>query len=227
METPRDATRRLAEEYAAQGAPDQWFEDFYARAGGDIKKVYWADLAPGPPLLAYLGQHPARAGARAVTVGCGLGDDAEALAAQRYDVTAFDISAAAIAMCRDRYPESRVDYVVADLFDCPPSWKQAFDLVYECNTIQILTGDNRVTAVQAIAELVRPGGVLLVSCRSRARAEGLEAWPLALDRDEIDGFRRAGLTEMGFEAYDDQQEPPVPHFFAVYRRLLPAGPSAG
>jgi SAM-dependent methyltransferase len=218
MTSPRDETRRLAAEFAEQGDPDGWFEEFYARAGGDIEKVYWADREPGPHLVAYLERNPAPAGARAVTIGCGLGDDAEALAAAGYQVTAFDISPAAIAMCRERFPATTVDYVVDDLFDYPRAWRRSFDLVYECNTIQVLTGQNRTAARDAMADLVKPGGVILVSCRSRNSGEGLDAWPLALDRHEIDGFRRAGLTELEFEAYDDRQEPPVPHFFAVYRR---------
>ena len=64
-----------------------------------------------------------------------------------------------------------------------------------------------------------PGGNILVSCRSRNRGELTDAVPLPLDRDEIDGFRRAGnLEEALFIAYDADQEPPVPHFFACYRK---------
>jgi SAM-dependent methyltransferase len=218
MANPRDETLKLAKDYAKIGDPDGWFEEFYARAAGDIAKVYWADLEPGPHLVEYLKHNTAPEGGRAVTIGCGLGDDAECLSAAGYNVTAFDISPAAIAMCRARYPESPVDYRVDDLFELPADWSGTFDLVYECNTIQILTGENRVRALRAMVDLVKPGGAILVSCRSRNRGEGLDAWPLALDRDEIDGFVRAGLAEEEFTAYDDTQDPPVPHFFAVYRR---------
>lgn len=221
MENPRDETLRLAKDFAAKGDPDGWFEEFYARAGGDIDKVYWADLEPGPHLVEYLNKNSVPSGGRAVTIGCGLGDDAEALANAGYATTAFDISPAAIAMCRNRYPGTTVDYRVDDLFELPRDWAGSFDLVYECNTIQILTGENRVRALEAMADLVKPGGVILVSCRSRNEDEGLDAWPLALDRPEIDGFVRAGLVEEEFVAYDDTQEPPVPHFFAVFRKPLP------
>ena len=223
---PKQETQRLAKDYADRNDPNGWFEEFYARAGGDIRKVYWADLAPNPELVAWLEEHPLSGEARATTIGCGLGDDAEAIARHGYKVTAFDISASAIDMCRQRYLGSGVEYVVADLFQCPADWSRAFDLVYECNTIQILVGEDRARAVAAIANLVAPGGYLLVSCRSREAGENLDAFPLALDRDEIDGFKRSGLEEAVFLAYDDHQNPPVPHFFAVYHRAAGA-PTTG
>lgn len=219
MNDPKTATILLAQTYAAKGDPDGWFEEFYGRAGGDIRSVYWADLEPNPLLLDWLDAHPVPAGKRAVVVGCGLGDDAEALRERGYHVVGFDISPSAVEMCRRRYPGSPVEYVVADLFDLPAPWLRGFDLVYECNTIQILTGSNRVRALNAIAELAAPGGEVIVSCRSRASDDHSQTFPIALDRHEIDGFVRAGLVETHFLAYDDHQDPPVPHFFAVYRRM--------
>jgi SAM-dependent methyltransferase len=219
MEDSKLATQQLAKTYADQGNPDGWFEEFYARANGDINKVYWADLKPNPFLISWTKDHGNSTGTRAITVGCGLGDDAEAIASSGYQVTAFDISPSAIAMCLDRFSNSSVDYRIADLFNLPTEWHQAFDLVYECNTIQILTGSNRLRAIRAITDLVAPGGYLLVSCRSRNTGEQTDAFPLALDRQEIDEFARGGLSEVSFIAYDDDQDPPVPHFFAVYQRL--------
>jgi len=88
----------------------------------------------------------------------------------------------------------------------------------QARAITILTGQIRVQAVAAIAKMVAPGGEILVSCRSRTPGEEQDTFPLALDRDEIDGFQRAGLTERHFAAYNDDQDEPVPHFFAVYKR---------
>lgn len=219
MENSKLATQRLAKAYADRGDPNGWFEEFYAWAGGDVHKVYWADLEPNPMLLDWIKKNPSLASKRAITIGCGLGDDAEALMLHGYRVLAFDISASAIAMCRQRYPDSTVDYIVADLFNHPAEWRRGFDLVYECNTIQILEGPSRVRAIDAISDLAAPGGEIIVSCRSRNKGEQLDTFPLSLDREEIDGFRRAGLSEVHFLAYDDNQDPPVPHFFAVYKRL--------
>ncbi|WP_028583692.1 class I SAM-dependent methyltransferase [Desulfogranum mediterraneum] len=218
MDDPKRATQRLAKRYADKGDPDGWFDEFYTRAGGDVSKIYWADLKPNPLLLAWIQAHPSSAECSALTIGCGLGDDAEALSEQGYQVTAFDISRSAIGMCRQRYPDSRVDYQVVDLFSPPRDWYGSFDLVYECNTIQILSGENRVRAVKAIAALLAPGGSLLVSCRSREGDDQADGFPVPLDRQEINGFRAEGLIELHFSAYDDDQDPPVPHFFAVYQR---------
>ena len=218
METSKRSTQSLAETYAKRGDPNGWFEEFYAQANGDIHNVYWADLKPNPLLIGYLEEHKVQTGAQAITIGCGLGDDAEALSQYGFHVTAFDISPSAINMCRQRYPDSAVDYLVADLFNYPYEWKRRFDLIYECNTIQILKGPDRVRAVDAIANLLASKGELLVSCRSRNAGEQSDAFPLALDREEINGFQRAGLTEKHFISYDDDQDPPVPHFFAIYKR---------
>ena len=57
MEDSKLATQHLAKAYADQGNPDGWFEEFYARANGDIHKVYWADLKPNPFLLSWMENH--------------------------------------------------------------------------------------------------------------------------------------------------------------------------
>jgi SAM-dependent methyltransferase len=218
-----DAGRRdflnMVASHQRRGDPTGWCDTVYRNAKGDFRAVFWADLASNPHLVSWLEDHPVvESGLQAVTVGCGVGDDAEELAAHGYQVTAFDIAPAAIDLCCKRYPASRVEYLVADLFNHPPDWSQKFDLVFECNTIQILPGAYRRRALQAIANLVAPGGVALVSCRSRHSGEREDEFPLPLDRPEIDGFIHAGLKEESFLAYDDNQEPPVPHFFACYRK---------
>lgn len=219
MGTSKKYTERLAKSYAKKGDPNGWFEEFYAEAGGDFQNVYWADLKPNPLLVDWMEEHRPTAGARAVVIGCGLGDDAEAMSRQGYVVTAFDISSSAIEMCRKRFPESDVEYVVADLFAFPAEWHHAFSLVYECNTVQILKDPERTQAITAISSLAAPEGDVVVSCRSRNVGEGLDEFPVALDKNEIDKFAADGMTEIHFLAYDDDQDPPVPHYFAVYRRI--------
>jgi SAM-dependent methyltransferase len=220
MDTSKQSIQRLAATYAERGDPNGWFEELYARAEGNIQKIYWADLKPNPLLLDWIKNYQPTTDMKAITIACGLGDDSEALSRHGHRVTAFDISPSAIEMCRQRYPDSKVEYKVADLFSLPEEWVRGFNLVYECNTIQILKGTSRSQAITEISGLVAPGGEVLVSCRSRNAGEGLDDFPVALDKDEIDGFRLAGLLEEHFLAYDDDQDPPVPHFFAVYKRSI-------
>ena len=89
--------------------PNAWFEEFYARDEGDHQKIYWADLKPNPLLLAWMEDHKSTADMKTITIGCGLGDDAEAPSRYGYRVNAFDISPSAIEMCRQRYPGSTID----------------------------------------------------------------------------------------------------------------------
>jgi len=199
--------------------PLGWFDSIYKNANGNYKEVFWADLEPSAYMLSWLDScNEDHKGKSAIVIGCGVGDDAEALANYGYEVTAFDISPEAIRLCQSRYPTSKVNYLVANLFDYPKAWAHSFDLIYECNTIQVLPGKYRLQAQEAIVSLLDQGGHLLASCRSRNKDEMLDAIPLPLDRDEIDIFTQLGLRQESFLAYDDTQEPPVPHFFACYRK---------
>jgi len=214
----QEAFRRMVISYQQRGDITGWFEKIYSGAKGDHRAVFWADLAPNPYLVEWLKDHPVQGNKKAIAIGCGVGDDAEALSASGYEVTAFDISSSAIDLCLNRYPGSRVAYQVADLFDYPNVWTESFDIVYECNTIQVLPGKYRVIARDAMISLMVPGGRILVSCRSRNLGEQEDDIPLPLDRHEIDGFVRAGLREQSFLAYLDDQKPPVPHYFACYQK---------
>jgi 2-polyprenyl-3-methyl-5-hydroxy-6-metoxy-1,4-benzoquinol methylase len=215
------AYKKMVKSYQDADDPTGWFDSIYTDAEGNHKAVFWADLEPNPYLLEWLGNHTLKpAGHRAIVVGCGVGDDAEALGEAGYEVTAFDISPEAIRLCKKRYPDTRVNYLVADLFDYPPQWTENFELVYECNTIQVLPGEYRIQARDAMVSLLVPQGYILVSCRSRIKSEQEDDIPLPLDKDEIDGFIRCGLSNESFEAYDDTQEPPVPHFFASYKKPI-------
>jgi SAM-dependent methyltransferase len=219
--TKREEARRLARESIGRGDPIGWFEELYRRAGSDFACVPWADLAPNPFLLEWLASPAARerpARERGLVVGCGFGDDAEALAAASYDVTAFDVSPTAVEGCRARFPGSAVRYVVADALAPPPAWERAFDLVLEAYTLQVLPPDARVAAVRALTGCVAPGGRVLVLCRAREPEEPTGELPWPITRAELDGFRAAGLVELACESFFDGETPPVRRFRALYER---------
>ena len=209
---------KMVKTYQENNDPTGWFDSIYKSANGDYTQVFWADLEPSPYLVSWLEKnHINKENKKACVIGCGVGDDAEALSKFGFEVTAFDISVTAIELCKNRYKDTKVNYVVADLFDYPKEWFESFDVVYECNTIQVLPGDYRVKARIAMSSLICKDGYILVSCRSRNEGEKENSIPLPLTKCEMDEFVTIDkLKEISFLAYDDEQIPSVPHFFAIY-----------
>jgi len=174
------------------------FEELYSEAGGQLDAVPWASLAPNPALVSWLEDRPVTGSGVALVIGCGYGDDAEELRRHGWEVAAFDIAPTAIARCRERFPNSTVEYRVADLFALPARWHGGFDLVVENRTLQSLPLAQRPAAVSAIARTVRTGGTLWLRCLARADGEPLGRRPWPVSRDDLHGFLRAGFREREF-----------------------------
>jgi 2-polyprenyl-3-methyl-5-hydroxy-6-metoxy-1,4-benzoquinol methylase len=182
---------------AEHGEELRFFEGIYTLARGNADAVPWASLAAHPALVEWLEEEPTvLPGQRALVVGCGLGDDAEELARRGYAVTAFDLSPTAIDWCRQRFPNSEVDYEVADLFGLPGEWAGTFDLVVEIKTLQSLSPSSRVAAATALVALLRPGGRLFVHCLAGRDYERANTRPWPVSRAELHAFVDAGLVEV-------------------------------
>jgi SAM-dependent methyltransferase len=202
-EARRAFARRLAADSIGRGDATGWFEALYAAAARGAAEVPWADLKPNPRLVAALARPTATA--RALVIGCGLGDDAEHVASLGYATTAFDISPTAIHSVRQRFPHSTVTYAVADLLAPPPPWTGAFDLVVEIFTLQVLTGAARRTAFACTAQFVASGGRLLVIAGARDDSEHPGRMPWPLTRAELESFRGHGLRGESIEEVIDHE----------------------
>lgn len=221
----RSRARELAKDFLERGDALGWFEALYAEAEGAAERVPWADLAPNPHLQRWLDENATRGdGLRALVVGCGLGDDAELLGALGFEVTAFDISAEAIKWSRRRFPDSKVDYVIADLFESPSEWREAFHLVVEINTLQVLPPQLRPAAISAMVNSVTPGGAALVIARGRETNDDPGSMPWPLTRDDLDAFVQSGLKLISFEDFFDQEDPPVRRFRVQYHKPIGVNP---
>jgi 2-polyprenyl-3-methyl-5-hydroxy-6-metoxy-1,4-benzoquinol methylase len=213
----RQKVKALATEAINQSDPSGWFEVLYAEASGNPQQVPWARLTPHPSLQDWLNtQNIAGDGRRALVIGCGLGDDAQALAERGFEVTAFDISPTAINWCRQRFPHSDVEYLVADLFALDPAWKQAFDLVCECRNIQALPLNVREKILSSVASLVAPEGTLLIITRFRETDAEPDGPPWPLSHSELVKLEQWGLKEMCRDAFEEGENPVVPHLRLVY-----------
>ena len=203
---------RLARRALRDGAPTSWFEQLYAGGRADLIAMPWDRPEPLPLLRDRLQD----GSGSAVVVGCGLGVDAEFVSSRGYRTTAFDISETAVSTARERYPDSPVAYRVADLLDPPSGWPGAFDLVVECINVQALPVDMRPRAVGAVADLVAPGGTLIVVENVRADGDALPdrpPWPFS--RAEVESFAEHGLRTVAIEAHDD---PTAPRWLAEFTR---------
>lgn len=176
------------------------FDGYYASVRGRAPEaIPWAHGAPHPMFAPWLAQAkpPKKTANQALIVGSGLGDDAEAVAALGWHVTAFDISEHAITWARERFPDSLVDYQVANLFDLSPGWRQRFDLVIEIYTVQALPVTRRQRTIAAISDLVGANGELVIVALTRSVQVPLRGRPWQLTDAELESFKRYGLVEIG------------------------------
>ncbi|MDT7804954.1 MAG: hypothetical protein QOI78_8387 [Actinomycetota bacterium] len=195
MSTPDPiADRALSRASLAEGNPTGWFDQLYTAAERGEAVVPWTRGKPQADLVTWAAEHPGE-GRRALVVGSALGDDPELLSAAGWAVTGFDVAPTAVKAARARFPESTVDYVVADLLKPPGEWHHAFDLVVEIMNIQAMPRDFRPAALTSLAAFVAPGGTLVVS-EVAEESTDVETWispPWPFSRAEIESIAQDGL----------------------------------
>jgi SAM-dependent methyltransferase len=195
------------------------FEQRYTAGGLDVVQMPWARMDPHPLLRRWTRERaPRGAGRMAAVVGCGLGADAEYVAALGFSTVAFDVSRTAVAVVRSRFPRSSVRYVIADVLDLPPEWVAGFDLVVEVQTVQAVPAPTRRMAIDEVARLLAPGGSLIVVAAAEREGDVRPVdppWPLT--QAEIDSFGLGGLTAVHVERIVDENNPAYYHWLAEFR----------
>jgi SAM-dependent methyltransferase len=180
----RRADQLAAQAYAA-GEPTAWFDRLYTEAAAGTIDMPWSRTDPHPLLVSWFDRWPGRDGlGRACVVGCGLGADAEFLAARGWTTTGFDLSPTAVEQARARHPASSVAYRVADLLNLPDELVGAFDLVVEIHTLQAMPSPPRAGAARGVASLLAPGAALFV-VQFRDTGVPTQPPPFPLTRDDL------------------------------------------
>lgn len=206
VETKPEARAQLAAE----------FDTIYRDAAGDLSRVPWAEGRANPALVSWLNAEASgrvRPGARAVVVGCGLGDDVIELANRGYDAVGFDVSATAIDWARRRFADHADAFVTGDLLGLPSRFRHRFDLVVEAYTIQSVEPALREAMVRAITQLACPRGLIVAIARGRDDSELLESLqgpPFPLTPPELLGlFESCGWqpTRKVDDFLDDENPP--------------------
>jgi 2-polyprenyl-3-methyl-5-hydroxy-6-metoxy-1,4-benzoquinol methylase len=163
-----------------------------AGSGPDLQLVSWLRSFTASPVRR-----------RCLVVGCGAGDDAEALASAGFEVTAFDADPAAVAEARRRFSRSGVAYEVAAVLSPPAEWAGRFDLVFDGGTLEAAAAAQRDAIRAALNGFLASGGRLFVLCATRDALDGFEALGLraALIEEPI-----AGTSARRFRAFFDRLE---------------------
>ena len=211
----RERLLKLSDAAQADGEPLRWFEELYASANRNSQEIPWARMEPHPKMVEWIASQPDVQG-KALVIGCGLGDDAEWLAAVGFEVTAFDISESSIQWCKERYPTTEVNYVVADLLHPPADWLNEYDLVVEIHILQAIPEEVRDPAASQIPGLLNSGGWLL--CIGRLAGfqipnESPPPWPLS--RTWLEG-RFASLNPISFQQFTYEESPSIDRFLASW-----------
>ena len=215
----RERTKQIQAEYAKKGDALGWFDALYKEAGGDNERIPWADLEPNKFLRRFAEKTDLRGDNRnALVIGCGLGDDARFLHDLGFRVTAFDISETAIEWARKLHSDTDIKFFVADLFNAPKEWFQAFEFVLEVYTIQPLPLEMRPKVIDAIANFVEFRGKLLVVTRGREDDKIPPELPWALSRKDLSRFAANNFKQIRFEEMIGDEEPPIKRFVVEYEK---------
>ena len=176
---------------------DNFFENVYKNADRqNLESIPWASLSANRHLLRYLNSKEDSSFGRALVIGCGLGDDADALAQMGYEVDAIDISSSAIALAKERFMHSGINFSVADIFKLPKQMFGRYDLVFESRTIQSLSPSFREALTDIISRLVISGGELLLHANVQDDHHNFGGPPWPLYKKELWAFEGYGFVKI-------------------------------
>ena len=185
--------------------PADWFEPLYAGSNTEGDGVPWANMDTHPSFKRWLQRNPLTGNSKkALVVGCGMGDDAIELERLGFQVTAFDVSDTAIKLCKERFAQSKVNFVAADLLQSQEQWHKGFDFVLEIYTVQALPPKYEDLLIANIASFVANSGQLLVVAEvSKADREFVNGPPWLLTPSHIDSFVSNDLSLVNTDIEED------------------------
>lgn len=162
-----------------------WFEEVYQKGKSEGLEIHWVSPETNPLVKEGCeNQNLNGEDKKALVIGCGLGEDAEYLSRLGFSVDAFDFSPTAIQWCKEIYPQSQVNYFIADLLNLPKNI-HSYDFVLEIYTLQTLPEEQKAEAILLLPNLVVSKGRILLICRIRDANEITEGVPFPLTLEEL------------------------------------------
>jgi SAM-dependent methyltransferase len=192
------------------------WDEFYVTHAAE--SMPWFYPVIDPDLARALERH-AVAG-RALDLGTGPGTQALALAERGFDVTATDLSAAAVEAARERAQAAglSVRFVVDDVTNSRLTG--AFQLVFDRGCFHVLAPGARLGYAATLARLVEPGGFFFLKCFSDEQPG--EVGPYKFTPGEIEVLFRSSFEVLSIErtVYHGTFEPPPRALFCSLRRAV-------
>jgi len=195
----------------AHNKASAWFDGLYKENKKSHENIPWARQAVNPLLQSYLDDEAVHQG-KALVIGCGLGDDAMALAEAGYDVTAIDVSQTALDLAKERFPDANITFKKQDIFE----YDAQFDFVFEAFTIQSLPIAFREKMITAVANTVAKGAKLLLVAHKRE--EEFEGPPWPLTQEDVDLFKVEDLRELTHELHTEEFKISSTRFRVLYQK---------
>ncbi|WP_129286624.1 class I SAM-dependent methyltransferase [Streptomyces sp. GZWMJZ-114] len=167
-----------------------WWDSFYGDAD---RAILFRDAGPDEHLAAHLATGRLGTPGRALDLGCGTGRNAARLAAHGWEVDAVDLSATALATARTRVPATaRLHH--GDAFTLP-ALSGPYDLVHDGGCFHHLPPHRRLSHLALLARVLRPGGLLTLTCFASGHPDsGSELPDAAFYRGEFAGSLYGGLA---------------------------------
>jgi SAM-dependent methyltransferase len=105
---------------------------------------------------------------KAIDLGCGAGNYAIYLEARGFDITAIDISQAAIKIAKENAGRKGVkaNFFVADVLGDLDEVKETFDFAYDWEVLHHIFPEKRKKYVENVYRILNPGGKYLSVCFS-------------------------------------------------------------
>lgn len=149
----------------------------------------WDKGAPHPALVDFLHETTEPLRGSILVPGCGRGYDARAIARADNIVLGIDIAPSAIRGAKS-FPKIAHDrYALADLFNLPPRFRDAFDWVFDHTCFCAIAPALRPRYVDAVAGTLKPGGHLLaIFFLEPDMAEGEPGPPFGATIAELDSL---------------------------------------
>ena len=155
---------------------DQYYRD---------RHTPWDHAGPAPAIQEVIEHVDFPPSSEVLVPGCGFGHDVKAFAAAGFRATGLDISEIAINEARLVSAGDNVTFIQGDLFDPTLPDQKRYDVIWEHTCFCAMAISTRKSYVDAVYNLLKPGGVLVGLFYMDSGVPLEEGPPFDVDHDEV------------------------------------------